>query len=384
MRIIHTGDWHLGKLVHGLHMTEDQVFALDRLIELIAEEKPDVLLISGDIYDRAIPPVEAINLLNSVLSRILLEYHCKIIIIAGNHDNPERLAFGNQILRNQGLFICGDLQFPFEPIVLEDAFGPVHFYPLPYLDPVLIRMILDDQRVVDHDSATKAVLERIKPQLIAGQRHICLAHGFVVGSSVLARSDSERMLSVGGSEAVQAEYFADFDYVALGHLHQPQNVTAKIRYAGSLLKYSFSEAYQHKSVTILDLDANGLAELRSFELSVQHDMRIVTDSIANLLTAERVLSEDYIAVKLTDKGEIIDAMSRLRAVYPNILHIEQIEREREAGEDQSSANVDSLEKQPLELFKEFYENVSGDCFDKVKLEGVRTILEGLMRERREK
>ncbi len=381
MKIIHTGDWHIGKLVHGLHMTEDQRYILKQLVSLIEEENPDVLIIAGDIYDRSVPPVEAVELLDETLSAIVVKYKTKVILIAGNHDSPDRVGFANKMLRDNGLFITGNLSASIQPIVIEDEFGPISFYPIPYSEPALVRELLGDEKIRSHDAAMKGIIDRINENIDLKSRNICIAHGYVIGTQSLVESESERPLSIGGSDYVSVEYFDSFNYVALGHLHGPQRVkNDHIRYSGSLMKYSFSEANQKKSVTLINMDQAGNIEIEMKELQPIRDMRIIKGKIENLIDPDvysKTNTDDYIKAVLTDRGELVDAISKLRAVYPNVLRMEKEQFDREAGHDQTSASSEFTKKNPLDLFSEFYENVSGEAFVEDKKSIVATIIEEL-------
>lgn len=379
MKILHTGDWHIGKLVHGVHMTEDQKYILKQLIDLVKEEKPDVLVIAGDIYDRSIPPIEAVELMDEVLSEILLKHKTKVIAIAGNHDSPDRVGFASRILRDNGLYISGNLPDEIEPVVIEDEHGPIHFYPVPYVEPSIVKGQYEDETIKNHDNAMNSILNKINSNFDESVRNVCIAHGFIIGVEQLETSESERPLSIGGSEYVNVDYFQKFDYVALGHLHRPQRVKHDyIRYAGSLMKYSFSEAKQNKSVTIVNMDAEGNIELDFRTLTPLRDLRIIKGELPKLMDKE-IYSEgktdDYIMAVLTDRGELIDPIGTLRSVYPNILRLESEQFDREAGESKTSAGSDFVKKKPLELFKEFYENMSGEEFTDQKSQAVEEIFE---------
>ncbi len=376
MKILHTGDWHIGKLVHGLHMTEDQGYLLKELTTLLQTEKVDVLIIAGDVYDRSIPPTEAVELLDEVLSTIVLDLGIKVIAISGNHDSPDRLEFGSKLLRDRGLHIAGKLQPSVEPVVLEDPYGEVRFYPIPFCEPAVVKALYKMDSVSNHDAAMKTVLAPITETLDPGVRNVCISHGFVVGTEEPETSESERPLSIGGSEYVSAEYYQAFDYVALGHLHRPQRVSKDgIRYAGSLLKYSFSEAKQKKSVTLIELKEKGKMTIEEKVLKPRRDLRVIEGDLEDLMNREVYSlenTEDYIHAVLTDKGTLYEPMNKLRSVYPNILQLERVRMELlETGGDQV---VEMKGKNPTELFLEFYRKVTGeeepsgealDCFSKV-------------------
>lgn len=362
MRILHTGDWHLGKLVHGLHMTEDQKYMLDQLKQLLIEEKVDVLIIAGDVYDRSIPPTEAVDLLDDTLSEIVMSLNIKIFMIAGNHDSPDRLDFGGKILKNNGLHISGRLTKDIQAISLEDEFGPVNFYMIPYVEPAVVRRIYGLDACRSHEEAMTHVMENLSISLDSKERNICIGHAFVIGSESLETSDSERPLAIGGSEYVDVSLYEVFDYTALGHLHRPQKVKAEtIRYAGSLLKYSFSEATQKKSVTLIDLKEKGQIEISQHHLKPLRDLRLIKGELEELLK-EEVYSlgnrEDYLCAVLTDRGKLYEPMKQLRTVYPNILLLEKASKRLEDSGEKKK--VDIKTKSLDEQFSEFYHYISDE------------------------
>lgn len=357
MKILHTSDWHIGKLVHGLYMTEDQSIVLEELKALIVKEQVDVLIVAGDLYDRSIPPTHAVELVNTILTSLITELHIQVIIISGNHDSPDRLDFGSTMLKKQGLHIIGQLPKKIKSITLEDEFGVVNFYPIPYAEPAMVKALVDE-KVTDHESSVKALLDRIVKN--ESERNVCIAHHFVTGTEIPDTSDSERPLSIGGTDQVSVELFKDFDYVALGHLHRPQKIKYDhVRYGGSLLKYSFSEASQKKSFTLVTLKEKNKIEIELISVNPRRDMRIIKGKLEDLLTEEVSLlasREDYISAVLTDEGQNFEPMKRLKAVYPNIL---QIEKERKNVLQQE--HIQSLKAlSPLELVNAFYEQVTGE------------------------
>lgn len=386
MKMIHTGDWHIGKLVHGVHMTQDQRYMLEKLIALIDEEKPDVLIIAGDVYDRSIPPVEAVELLDETLSKIIMKHKTQIVMIAGNHDSPDRVGFASGILKENGLHIAGNLEKDIEAVQIEDVFGRVNFYMVPYCEPAIAREMYNDPKIRTHDDAMKAVMERIGQKMDADSRNVCVAHAFVMGTETLETSESERPLSIGGSEYVSVDHFERFDYVALGHLHRPQKVKHEhIRYSGSLLKYSFSEALQKKSIPVIEMDGQGNVEIRFTEIKPLRDMRIIRGELENL-TDKDVYSlantDDYVMAVLSDRGELVDPIGTLRAIYPNIMRLQREEFEREAGEEKTSASGEFTRRNPVDLFCEFYENMSGEEFSNEKKEAISGVFDEINREGR--
>ncbi|NLL51805.1 MAG: exonuclease SbcCD subunit D [Peptococcaceae bacterium] len=366
MKIFHTGDWHIGKIINQVHMTADQEYALWRLVKLMEAENPDVLIIAGDVYDRAIPPVEAVELLDKILSTILLELNIPVLIVAGNHDSPDRLAFGSSILKAKGLHIAGRLQPEIKPITLKDNYGPVNFYLVPYAPPSLIKEILGKDDIVDHNNALSAIIEAIKQQWSPTERNVLVYHGFVRGVEEVEFCESEKplsLMSLGGADYVDAAHFKDFTYTALGHLHRPQRAGYDhIRYAGSLLKYSFSEVAHTKAVTIVQIGPTGELATEFKTLQPLRDMRKIKGQLQALLDPqvyEGTNVEDYLHVTLTDEGELLEPMAKLRQIYPNVLALELESKERQAGEDKTSAGEGYRQKSKLDLFRDFYCDLTG-------------------------
>lgn len=389
MKIFHTGDWHIGKIVNQVHMTEDQAYALDNLVELMAAEKPDVLIIAGDIYDRGVPPVEAVELLDNILSKILLELQIPVLIVSGNHDSPDRLGFGSNILRAKGLHIAGRFEAEIRRVTLEDEHGPVNFYLVPYAAPAVVKDILGREDISDHDTALKAIVEVIKENWAPAERNILIYHGFVRGSSELELSESEKplsLISLGGADYVNVAHFTDFAYTALGHLHGPQSAgQERVRYSGSLLKYSFSETSQHKAFTIVKIGADGIVETEYRSLKTLRDMRKIKGQLQALLNPAVYRDtnvEDYLHVTLTDEGELLEPMAKLRQVYPNVLALEFAAKERQAGEDKTSAGEGYKQKTKLELFRDFYCDITGREFTPAKERLVAQVIEEVENEER--
>jgi exonuclease SbcD len=278
MKFFHTADWHLGKLVHGISMIEDQAHALEAFIAIAEQEKPDAIIIAGDLYDRAVPPTEAVQLLDDVLEKIVLDLQIPVIAIAGNHDSPSRLHFGSSLMKKNNFHVAGRIEENPESIVLKDAYGEVHFHLIPYCDPSTVRNIYKDDDIRNHDDAQGRLVRNIAERMKPNTRNVVVGHAFVTpyGEKMENTSESERPLSIGGSEYVNAHHYLDFDYVALGHLHQAHYVTdEKIRYAGSLLKYSISEEHHKKGFYIVEMDRAGNTEVNKCMLEPRRDMRTV-------------------------------------------------------------------------------------------------------------
>ncbi|WZL72190.1 exonuclease SbcCD subunit D [Clostridiaceae bacterium 35-E11] len=356
MRILHTSDWHLGRIFHGIHLTEDQAYILEQFIEVIKDTKPDVILISGDVFDRSVPPTEAVNLLDEVISRILMDHDIPIMMIAGNHDSPDRLGFGYRLMQNRGLYIFGKLTPALKPITLEDKYGSVSFYGVPYVEPAIVRERFGDETIHAHDTAMMKLTNYIKSNMNQGSRNVLIAHAFVAGGE---ESESERPLSVGGSGVVNAAYFKEFDYVALGHLHRGQKISAEhIRYSGSLMKYSFAEADHKKGVVLIDMDAQGSTSIEYIRLRPRRELRCIEGYLEDILKGPQLEGhkEDYLCVTLKDEGAILDAIGKLRKVYPNVLHIERPQLTSNlkiVGPDRDFKKMDTID-----LFSSFFQQVT--------------------------
>lgn len=398
MKIIHTSDWHIGKIVNEFSMIEDQKYILNRLIDLIEKEKPEVLIIAGDVYDRSIPPVEAVELLNETLSNLIIDKKVKVLAISGNHDGGERLSFGSQILEKHGLYIAGRDDELYKHVVVKDGEKNVNFYLIPYKDPALTRKILDEKEIKSHNDAMKFVVEKIKENINYEEVNILVGHGYVTMKredaiecienkyevANLETSESERPLSIGGTDLIDGKIFDDFDYVALGHLHGRQKIgREEMKYSGSILKYSFSEVKQKKGVYILDINDKDAINIDFKCLKPVRDLRVIKGNIEELIEEARELEEgkeDYIQAILTDDGELINPMEKLRSVYPNTMLITR-ERKREISEDKTSAKGEYKRKSKLELFKEFYEDLgSGDYTEEKEVVLMNTINEVLKSE----
>lgn len=359
MKLIHTADWHLGKLVQGVYMTEDQQYVLEQLINGIEMERPDAVILAGDLYDRAVPPTEAVQLLDRVLETIVLQLKIPVLAIAGNHDSPSRLNFGSSMLKAAGFHIAGELTYPFKPAVLHDEHGAVHFHLIPYAEPGKVRHLLADEDIKTHEDAMMKITETIKAAMDPNARHVLIGHAFVTpgGEARENTSDSERPLSIGGAEHVSAQHFAGFAYTALGHLHQAHHVgNETVRYSGSPLKYSISEESHNKGYLVVEIDQHGNAAIEKRELTPRRDMRTVEGLMADI--ERHSMSEDYVFVRLLDEAPVLSPMERVRSVYPNAMHVER--KMAIAALSGESAAVDGRAKMDdLSLFKAFYKEVRG-------------------------
>ncbi|MGE7918361.1 exonuclease SbcCD subunit D [Viridibacillus sp. NPDC093762] len=382
MKIFHTADWHLGKLVQGVYMTEDQAYILQQFLADIDQEKPDVIIVAGDLYDRAVPPTEAVRLLDDIFAEIVLKRHIPLISIAGNHDSPGRLHFGSQLMKESGLHIVGNLDDKLSPVVLKDEFGEVHFHLIPYADPSQVRYVFDDDSIKTHQSAMKRITDELKKKMDPEKRHVFVGHAFVTshGQEEENTSESERPLAIGGTECIDAALFEPFYYTALGHLHQAHFVLNEtIRYAGSPLKYSISEENHKKGYLIVDLAEDGQVAIEKKLLQPRRDMRTVEDTIDNLLKSE--VSEDYIYVKLLDDTPVISPMEKIRTVFPNAMHVERkMIHQKIDGTEQLTTSRQKMDD--LTLFEAFYKEIVGaEVEDATKQLFQEVLQEGLAKER---
>ncbi|EJG1179906.1 exonuclease SbcCD subunit D [Vibrio parahaemolyticus] len=351
MKFIHTSDWHLGRQFHNVSLLEDQQAVLEQLIQYIENNPVDAVIVAGDVYDRSVPPTIAIELLNRVVKRICGELNTPMILISGNHDGAERLGFGSEQMKRSGLHIISNFEDMLTPVVIETkAAGHVAFYGMPYNDPEQVRYVYKEP-VSTHDEAHKLIAEKITEQFQSEHRNILISHCFVDGA---IESESERPLSIGGSDRVSHEHFLNFDYVALGHLHQPQKKGEEyIRYSGSLMKYSFGEQNQKKGFTLVEIGKDGFIGAEHIELTGPHEMRIVEGELEQILEWGKTdpKNEDYLLVRLMDKHAILNPMEKLRTVYPNVLHLEK--PGMLIGVEQEMAQA-KLARSEIDMFKDFF------------------------------
>ena len=376
MKLIHLSDLHLGKRVNDFPMLEDQAYILDRVLEIAAEEQPDAVLIAGDVYDKTVPSAEAVALLDDFLVK-LADRSLPVLLISGNHDSPERLAFANRLMEGRGVYIAPVYHGEVSPVTLEDDRGPVDFWLLPFLKPAHIRRFFPEEGVESFTDAMACAIRHMP--LDPARRNVLVTHQFVTGA---ARCESEEV-SVGGADNVDASVFAPFDYVALGHLHGPQNVGGeRIRYCGTPLKYSFSEAGHQKSVTIVELGEKGSLEVRAVPLLPQRDMVELRGSFAQLKSPEfygQVDRDAYVRVILTDENDIYDAMGQLRPVYPNLMALDYDNlRTRSGAVVLEEADV---KRDPLELFADFYQQQNHQPMSEEQRRYLTELLETIQEER---
>lgn len=354
MRILHLADLHIGRYFNGMSLLEDQRDMLKKIINVIKEENPDVILIAGDIYDRSVPREDAVRVYDEFLTK-LVTLGKKNILITGNHDSHERVGFLNTLLEDKGLIIEGNVKRPLRCITLQDEFGPVEIYLFPYRDTANLKTIYDLESFRDDT----LVYDRIFHESVRKNtnRKILVYHGFVAGTrrEEVEESDSERIISVGGHDFIKTDVFAPFNYVALGHLHNPQWVVeGKIRYSGSPIKYSFSEEKHKKSISILDLDGEGIVTLKEIPLVPKKEVVTIEGYFNDIMNGHYAGNEeDYIRVILLDKEEILEPMMRLRVKFPNILEMQRI-RDNETMKNNFVDYSIIQDKDITKLFSDFY------------------------------
>ena len=367
MKFIHTADLHIGKIVCEHSMLDEQRHILARILEAVDSEKPDAVLIAGDVYDKPVPSAEAVAVLDDFLVELAAR-KVRTFVLSGNHDSAERIAFGGRLMEKSGVHVSQVYGGKFVPVTLSDSEGEVDVWMLPFVRPVTVRanLVTDEERdaVKDYTSAVKAALAQM--HFTPGRRNVLLAHQFVTGAE---RSESEE--NVGGLDNVDATVFAAFDYVALGHIHKPQNVlkgddgTVRARYSGTPLKYSLSEAVHKKSLTVVELGA-GKNLIREIPLVPLHDVREIRGTFAEIVSPEfrnaQVAAgnklDDFVYIKLTDENDVPDAAQKLRGIYPNLMMLAyDNERTRNQADVGVAEAVD--EKNPMELFGEFFEGRNG-------------------------
>lgn len=352
MKFVHISDLHLGKRVNGFSMLEDQEYILKEILEIAKREKADAFLIAGDVYDKSVPSAEAVQVLDRFLTDIT-EGGISVYLISGNHDSAERLSFGSRLFQKSGkVFFSSVFGGQPECFEVEDAYGKVHIYLLPFIKPASVRPFFPDRELHTYEEAFASVMEKV--MVDEKERNVLVAHQFVTGA---ARCESEEIVA-GGVDNVSAKWMKKFDYTALGHLHGPQTAgTDRIRYCGTPLKYSFSEAGHKKSVTIVELREKGMAEIKTIPLHPLHDMRKIRGTYEEITCRkqyEHTDANDYLQITLTDEEDILNGMDRLRSIYPNLMKL--VYDNVRSGNNQMVEAAEHVEgKTPLQHFEDFYE-----------------------------
>lgn len=378
MKILHTSDWHIGKKVNEFSMIENQKYVFEQIYEIIKNEKIDIVVMAGDVYDKSIVDTDSIKFLEEIINKIVNECSSKIIIISGNHDSAVRISFLNKFLEDSGIFIYGKFNGEINKIVFNDEFGEVNFYPLSYFNEEEIKHIFEDENIKTSDDAFKSILEKV--DIDYTKRNVFIGHGYFSNKNMdeMIESESERRLSIGGQEVIDASILENFDYVALGHLHANQKIVQEhIRYSGSIVKYSFSEMKHKKSVTIVELLNKGNVSIKQVELKSKYDMKQIEGFMENLLSKdfyENLNVLDYYRIILHDSIGLSDPVSRLRKVYKNVMEVKFKDSEIEKNNVYGIDNTEIISKSNLELFQGFYEFISGKQINDEQIEILKSVI----------
>ena len=376
MKLIHLSDLHIGKRVNEVSMIEEQAFVLPQILSVIDEEKADAVLIAGDVYDKSVPSAEAVTLFDDFLVR-LAKRNVPVLIISGNHDSPERLAFGNRLLELNRIHISSVYGGEDQSVTLKDEHGQVTFHLLPFVKPAHVKRFFPEETVESYTDACRVAVENMN--LDPNSRHVLLTHQFVTGA---ATCESEE-LSVGGSDNVDASVFDAFDYVALGHIHGPQNIGSdRIRYCGTPLKYSFSEADHRKSVTVVTLGQKGALKIDLRPLTARHDLRVLRGSFAQLTDKAfytATTADDYLHLVLTDEEDVPEAVGRLRVIYPNMMKL-SYDNTRTRSNRIIDGACEVQNKSPIALFEELYQKQNNQPMSDEQRSFVAELLETIREE----
>ena len=365
MRFLHTADWHLGKKLHEHSLIDDQYHILKEFLKLVDDQKPEAIIIAGDVYDSGMPPVAAIDLFDEILTKLILEKQISVLCIAGNHDSSSRLNFGSRLFENNKFFLRTKTFADNEPVILSDEYGDIYFSMIPYFNPSKVREVFGIDDSLSYDDAAKILVDDARKNIPSNQRSVAVAHLFLKGGY---RSDSEIEM-VGGIDEINYEHFLDYNYVALGHLHRPQyKKFEKIRYSGSLLKYSFDEELQDKGIDVVEMNGTGEVKIESIALNPLHDVRTVTGFLDDILR-EQLTTGDYILARLKDENPY-NAGEKLRsAIYPHLLGVENIS-ERVTTESMELKERENLND--AELFEVFFKDMTGRNMNEAEREAFVT------------
>ena len=390
MRFLHTADWHLGRIFYGQYLTDDQAHVLEnQFFSILKDENIDGILLAGDVFDRAVPPIEAIELWDSIITRLAMDYKVPLFVVSGNHDGAERLEVGRSMLSQSGIHIWGSPHHALQPFEFEGTDGKVAICPMPFSEPRRIGDALGlgfatssletSLNLHNYDQMYQAWSNHLRNQVPKGMRSIAISHAFVMGGDV---GGSERTLSIGGSEQVSPQVFKDFHYTALGHLHGPQRMGADyIRYSGSPLKYSFDEHTQKKSFTIIDMDTNGKVEISTIPVEAKRDVVILEGYFEDLLNNKELQAkhkDDYVQARLLDTMPIMDGMAKLRQVYNRCMTIDLVGRVAAPMADMGDAVFKELNER--ELFNQFAETVWKEPLTEREQQYINSVWDRILKE----
>jgi exonuclease SbcD len=377
MKFIHLSDLHLGKRVNEFSMLEEQDAILKQILKIIDAEAPNGVLIAGDIYDKSIPSAEAVQLFDGFLVE-LAKRHLQVFIISGNHDSPERIAFGSRIMDASGIHLSPVYNGTVEPITMTDEHGVVNIYMLPFIKPGHVRRFYENEEIISYTDAMRIAIGAMN--INTSERNVLVTHQFVTGATTC---ESEE-ISVGGTDNVDASVFSNFDYVALGHIHGAQNCgSERVRYCGTPLKYSFSEAKHQKSVTVVELGEKDKFSVRTIDLTPVHDMSEIKGTFAGLTDPvyyiDNPIIENYLRITLTDEEDIPDAVGRLRMIYKNLMRLDY-DNKRTRANNVITGAVDTETKSAYELFAEFFEQQNNAPMSDEQSEYMKELIEKIEEE----
>lgn len=372
MRFMHLSDLHLGKKVNGYSMIEDQKYIINNILQIIDNEKIESVIIAGDVYDKSVPPVDAVELFNDFLEE-LENRNLYVFVISGNHDSPERIAFGNSFMRKSKIFFSPVYNGEINAIELNDEYGKINIWMLPFIKPLNVRKVYEDKVINTYNDAVKIVIDNLK--IDTNERNIMITHQFVTGAE---RTDSEE-ISVGGSDNIDVSNFDKFDYTALGHIHRPQNCKSeRVRYSGTPLKYSFSEAKDKKSATIIDIKEKNNISIKTVPFKPLRDMVEIKGKYNDIMRLDfykdTSYREDYMHIILTDEEDIPDVITKLRAVYHNIMKVDYDNiRTRSSNQIKEIENIESFS--PFELFSDFYKQQNNKSMNEEQNNYIKNTIE---------
>ena len=377
MKLLHLADLHLGKILQEQSLIEDQEYMLNQIIKLIKKENVETVLISGDVYDRSVPPAEAVNLLDSFLKTLIKELKIKVFIIAGNHDSKDRLGFGSKIFEDEGLYIESKYTGNLRKVELQDEYGKLNIYMLPFVKPVEVKQFFEDDLENNYNIAINKIIG--KEEINKRERNIILVHQFVTAGTIEPERTESEVLSLGGIENVDVSNFNDFDYVAIGHVHRPQKIGRDTaRYAGTMLKYSFSEINHNKTVSIIEIKEKGDININLVQLNPLRDMREIKGPLEELIKPENYEcgnTNDYIKAVITNEEPVYDAIGQIRRIYPNTLKLEIRNSKTISNVEEQNINLENIKKKTeLELFADFYKSQNNVELDERQTEIIKNII----------
>ena len=372
MKLIHLSDLHIGKRVNEYPMIEDQEYILKVILGIIDGEEPDGVIIAGDVYDKSVPSAEAVALFDEFLAK-LAKRKLSVFVISGNHDSPERIAFGGRLMETSGIYMSPVYDGNIRPVAMEDEFGKINIWMLPFIKPAHVRRFYEDEEINSYTDAMRIIIDKL--DIDENERNVMITHQFVTGAE---RTESEE-ISVGGTDNVDVTVFEKFDYTALGHIHRAQNCSSeKVRYSGTPLKYSFSEAKDNKSVTVVELSEKGSLAVRTVPLKAKRDMVEIRGTYDELMLRDfyegTTLREDYVHITLTDEEDIPDAIGKLRVVYRNLMKLDYDNR-RTRNMNTVDGAGDIEKKSPFEHFLDFYEVQNGQPMDEKQSGFIKELIE---------